>query len=98
MQEIVNQKLPAWMINQSRLLACFLTIGVPFVFSVFYPNGFILALAFAGLWLCVLALVLPGIMAFVKKDLSPSSKIRAILCLFFGMGLIVMQIFIKIAF
>ena len=39
------------------------TFGIPLIFSVYYPSGFILALNFAAIALVILAIVFPAVIA-----------------------------------
>ncbi|MBP9752380.1 MAG: hypothetical protein KBD31_01020 [Proteobacteria bacterium] len=75
-----------------RFLASLITVTIPLLFAIFYPNGFMIALAFAGGWLCILALFLPCLMAFVKKNTPKYIKIMASICLTFGIALFVILI------
>lgn len=43
----------------ARLMATFATFSPPFVFAVFYPQGFIMALGYAAIALAILAIFLP---------------------------------------
>lgn len=65
-----------------RLVAGVLTIGVPLLFALFYPGGFIKALRMAAIWLCILALILPGIMGL--KSLEGKNKAMSFICLLAG--------------
>lgn len=55
----------------ARLLLCLLTFLPPFIFAIFYPKGFIMALGFAGVFVAFLHGILPAAMAlsgrYIKK-------------------------------
>ncbi|CAO5674843.1 MAG: Tyrosine-specific transport protein [Holosporales bacterium] len=92
-QEILTDKTKIQSKKSLRALAGIITVGIPLLFALFYPNGFMLALAFAGFWLCILALLLPCFMAFVKKGVDQRIKIMAGFCLIFGIALFGILIF-----
>ncbi|CAO5682819.1 MAG: hypothetical protein HEEMFOPI_01815 [Holosporales bacterium] len=77
-----------------RSLAVIITVGVPLLFALFYPHGFMIAFSFAGFWLCILVLLLSCIMAFVKKDVLKQIKIVAAICLISGFFLFGVLIFV----
>ncbi|MDQ5920370.1 MAG: tyrosine-specific transport protein [Pseudomonadota bacterium] len=45
-----------------RLQTCVLTFSLPFIFAVFYPDGFVLALVYSAIFGALLELVLPVLM------------------------------------
>lgn len=47
-----------------RLQTALLTFVPPFLFALFYPKGFILALGYAGLCVAILEVILPALMAY----------------------------------
>ncbi|MBP9792243.1 MAG: hypothetical protein KBC27_03430 [Rickettsiales bacterium] len=52
-----------------KVKAIILTLGIPLIFSVYYPSGFILALNFAAISLVILAIILPSLVALnVRKN------------------------------
>lgn len=50
-----------------RLLLIFLTFVPPLVFALFFPNGFIKALHYAGVCVAVLLMLLPSLMAWCER-------------------------------
>lgn len=46
-----------------RFLASAFTFILPLLFAIFYPNGFIMALEYAGIFAAVLVLILPALMS-----------------------------------
>lgn len=74
-----------------RSFAGLLTILIPYVFAIFYPNGFIMALKFAGIWLCLLALILPALMGILSKRTSVFIKMLSIFCLASGLLLLIVE-------
>lgn len=51
--------------NRFFLLLC--TFIPPLIFAVFYPQGFILALKYAGIWVVILLALLPALMAWFER-------------------------------
>lgn len=93
-QEVVVRFVPTRACFQ-RYLSGVITVGVPFLFAHFYPNGFLMALTFAGIWLCILAVIFPAIMALVKKDIPSFVKIISVILLICGMLLLGLQVFMR---
>lgn len=61
-----------------RLQTAFLSFTPPFIFAIFYPNGFILALKYAALFATVLVIIFPPLMAMKlrkNKDFSSDYKV-----------------------
>lgn len=56
-----------------RFYAIILTLSVPLAFALYYPNGFIMALQYGGVFAAVLVLILPALMSLnlQKKQLTP---------------------------
>lgn len=81
---------------QKRFLTGFLTLIFPCLFACFYPDGFIMALKFAGIWLCLLALILPAIMGLISKQTSFVIKMLSLLALISGCGLLGIEFFLQI--
>lgn len=52
-------------INRAFLLL--LAFVPPILFALFYPQGFILALRYAGIWVVILLLLLPALMAWFER-------------------------------
>jgi tyrosine-specific transport protein len=74
-----------------RFIAGLLTIVIPFIFAMYYPDGFILALRFAGIWLCILALILPALMGILNQKTSLTLKILSGFCFICGIMLLVVE-------
>lgn len=73
-------------------IATYLTFVPPLGFALFYPEGFLLALSYAGVCLSVLALVLPSIMALQQwrqpfKDRAPGGVFLRGLLLLVGLAI-----------
>jgi len=47
-----------------RLQTAALTFIPPIIFTIYYPNGFVMALSYSGVFIAVLCLILPAIMAY----------------------------------
>lgn len=56
-----------------RFIAAVLTFVLPFMFAIFYPNGFIMALSYGAVFAAVLVLILPALMSMrlAPKGLKP---------------------------
>lgn len=59
-----------------KIKAVILTLGVPLVFSVYYPSGFILALNFAAVSLVILAIILPSLVALKTRKNYMSNQYK----------------------
>lgn len=59
-----------------RLQTGVLTFAPPLVFALFYPQGFVMALGYAGVALAVLALIVPSLLAMQSRRLHPHSAWR----------------------
>lgn len=71
----------------------YLTFIPPLCFSLFYPEGFLLALSYAGVCLSILALVLPAIMGLKEwktpfKHKAPGGILMRLALLLAGIGII----------
>lgn len=80
--------------NWNNRFATYLTFVPPLGFALFYPEGFLLALSYAGICLSVLALILPACMALQQwqnptQHLAPGGLLTRILLLLVGVGIIV---------
>jgi tyrosine-specific transport protein len=60
-----------------RLRSALLAFGVPLAFALFYPQGFIRALEFAGVALALLAVVLPSVSAIRMRGRYPAEAYKA---------------------
>lgn len=75
-------------------LATYLTFGPPLVFALFYPEGFLIALGYAGVFLSILALIVPSIIALKKwkephPDQAPGGLVARAAVLLAGVVIIV---------
>jgi tyrosine-specific transport protein len=50
--------------QKGRCLGLLLTFAPPLLFAFYYPNGFILALGYAGIFVAILLGILPALMAW----------------------------------
>lgn len=58
--------------SANRLFVALLTFTPPLVFALFYPKGFMLALGYAGVSLCIMAIILPCLIAWrVRGHYAP---------------------------
>ncbi len=73
----------------------FLTYLPPFIFAVCYPDGFVMALGYASIFVAILLIILPAMMAWKvrseKGRNSNRSKAYLILIMLLGVGFIVLQ-------
>lgn len=63
--------------SKGRGVSALLTFSVPFIFAIFYPQGFVMALTYGGLALTIIAVIMPSLIALKirkKKDYNPSYK------------------------
>lgn len=81
-----------------RLQSGLMTFAPPLVFALFYPQGFVMALGYAGVALAVLALIIPSLLVWKSRQQHPEARYRVIggtplLALIFacGIGIIVIQ-------
>ena len=81
-----------------RLQTGLITFLPPLAFSLFYPQGFVIALGYAGVALAVLALLLPALLVWQSRKNSPAGAYRVpggkpALCLILlcGVGIIAIQ-------
>jgi tyrosine-specific transport protein len=79
-----------------RFFAGILTIFIPFIFAVSYPSGFIMALKFAGIWLCFLALILPALMGVLSPKTSIFIKALSVFCLASGLLLLIVEALLQL--
>lgn len=83
-----------------RLQTAILTFLPPLVFSIFYPNGFLLALGFAAIFVSFLEVILPALMAHAsRRQRKDKTDYRVsggwpmlVIVIFAGIGLIVMDV------
>lgn len=72
----------------NRIIGFFLTFLPPFIFTVFYPKGFILALQYAAIFAVVIFVFTP-----IYLDKSNRQKFSGLYCLLLGALVIIAQIF-----
>lgn len=62
-----------------RLQTAFLTFVPPLVFAIFYPKGFIVALSYAAIFMAILEVICPALMAYKLQknnaDLLPNNRV-----------------------
>lgn len=82
-----------------RLQTALITFVPPVLFAWIYPNGFILALGFAGIMVTVLEVILPAAMIIRERQLSKDQRIGyqklAYITLFIGFGLLGLELLLK---
>lgn len=85
---------------KGRSIAAMLTFIVPFAFAIFYPQGFVMALTYAGLALTIIAVIMPSLIALkIRKrpDYNPAYKapggrFMLILTFLIGCGIILNEV------
>ena len=87
----------AFNINTNRLFLGFLTFLPPLLFAFFYPEGFILALGYAGQMFAFYAVVLPAALVWKARQQHPNLPYRVpggsgILLLVSILGIIIVSI------
>nr|WP_233149042.1 tyrosine transporter TyrP [Shimwellia pseudoproteus] len=85
-----------------RLQTGLITFLPPLAFALFYPEGFVIALGYAGVALAVLALILPALLVWQSRKQYPSAEYRVLggkpaLCLILLCGVAVIAIQAAIA-
>lgn len=82
--------------SKGRSIAALLTFSVPFIFAIFYPQGFVMALTYAGLALTIIAVIMPSLIALKIRKLpnynpayrAPGGNFMLILTFLIGCGII----------
>ena len=84
---------------ERKLKVAVITFGLPVLFSLFYPAGFIFALGFAAIPLSLLAAVLPSLVAL--KEEKPHSRLLGkgflLVALVIGLAIIGVEIYEKLS-
>jgi tyrosine-specific transport protein len=104
LQEGVEKIIPRSSPGVQGVLGAFLTYSVPLGFALFYPQGFIKALEYAGISATLLSVTLPTAIGLKQRFQDPQSSPRAFstpgggvgmgLALLLSLGMIIME-FIK---
>lgn len=86
-----------------RMQSGLMTFLPPLLFALFYPQGFVLALGYAGVALAVLALIIPALLVWRSRQQHSAASYqvvggRLLLLLVFlcGIGVIVIQLLIAL--
>ncbi|NBD00985.1 tyrosine transporter TyrP [Atlantibacter hermannii] len=81
-----------------RIQSGLITFAPPLVFALFYPQGFVMALGYAGVALAILALIIPSLLVWKSRQQHSGAAYRVmggtpLLALIFacGIGIIVIQ-------
>ncbi|MDW2741913.1 tyrosine transporter TyrP [Atlantibacter subterraneus] len=81
-----------------RMQSGLITFAPPLVFALFYPQGFVMALGYAGVALAILALIIPSLLVWKSRQQHSGAGYRVmggtpLLALIFacGIGIIVIQ-------
>jgi tyrosine-specific transport protein len=93
-EELTENKIRTKSVTVKNRLNALLTFGVPFIFAVIYPKGFILALSVASAWLALLALILPGIMGIRSQNFDMKQKVLSFVCILSGLCLLCLEFYL----
>lgn len=102
MLDFFTQKANLSNTPKGRSIAALLTFIIPFVFAIFYPQGFVMALTYAGLALTIIAIIMPSLIALKirrRPDYNPTFKAPGgnwllVLTFLIGCGIIVNEVII----
>lgn len=61
--------------HSGKALTTLLTFTPPCIFALFFPEGFIKALRYAGIFVAILLMLLPALMAWSERYLKPQGRI-----------------------
>jgi tyrosine-specific transport protein len=73
-QERVEKRAPSLPSKGQQGVSVILTYGVPLMFALFYPQGFIVALKYAGIAAAILSVTMPAAVALFQRFSSSSSE------------------------
>jgi tyrosine-specific transport protein len=59
-----------------RLQSGLITFLPPLAFALFYPQGFVMALGYAGVALAILALIIPALLVWKSREQTPRQPWR----------------------
>lgn len=84
---------------QSRLKPAALTFIIPLIFAIFYPQGFIAALGFAGVALSIIAILIPAMIVLkLRKQanynpsyITPGGRTSIIILFIIGIGIVLCE-------
>ena len=60
--------------HSHKFIAFLITYTPPFIFAVFYPNGFVMALGYASIFVAILLIGLPALMAWEIRSKSQKNN------------------------
>ncbi|MFT6834015.1 MAG: tyrosine-specific transport protein [Francisellaceae bacterium] len=79
-----------------KIIAFLITYTPPFLFAVYYPDGFIMALGYASIFVAIILISMPAMMAWVVREKNGSntlfSKFYLILIMLSGFMMILLQV------
>lgn len=86
--------------RSGRAKTAMLTFIPPLIFAIFYPDGFIFALGYAGVFAAILLIILPALMVMkLRREGSLESPYKTfgghilpIVTIFIGVGIILIQV------
>jgi tyrosine-specific transport protein len=87
--------------RSGRFLISLLTLLPPLVFALVYPNGFILALGYAAIFIAILLVILPALMTWFKRYRRhyeqsycvAGGRLMLIVLFIVGLGIVFLEIF-----
>lgn len=81
----------------NKAIICVITFFPPFLFSVFYPNGFRVALGYASIFVAILLIGLPAVMAWIVRNRLGYNTLRSKLLLLFILFIAALMIVLEVA-
>ena len=82
--------------TKARLLNFIITYVPPLIFAVFFVNGFLAALGYASIFVCILLIILPACMSWSLRQQEGrntlASKIYLLVLMLIGVFIIVLQL------
>lgn len=82
--------------HKSKILVFIITYLPPFIFAVYYPRGFVMALGYASIFVAILLISLPAMMAWKIRQKKGTntllSKVYLIVIVLSGLLMIVLQL------
>lgn len=90
--------------KKGRIGSALCTFVIPFIFAIFYPQGFVMALTYGGLALTIIAVIMPSLIALkIRKRpdynpayRAPGGNILLFLVFLVGCGIILNELIIVI--
>lgn len=97
--DFVEEQLKSENTNPSTFFTWSLTFGIPLMFALFYPQGFIMALGYAAIALSILAIIIPTLAVWKLRETHPGGyqvwggRPMIVIALCAGIGVIILEMF-----